>query len=44
MSDDPVDAEIPPEVLAALRSVCLPLPEAYEEPAVGVRWCIRKKN
>jgi YjbR protein len=45
VSDDSVDAEIPAEALATLRSVCLTLPEAYEEPAwVGVRWCIRKKN
>jgi hypothetical protein len=45
VNDDHVDEDIPADVLAALRSVCLRLPEAYEEPAwVGVRWCIRKKN
>jgi hypothetical protein len=45
VSDEPPDADIPPEVLAALRPVCLSLPETYEEPAwVGLRWCVRKKN
>ena len=34
--------EVPGEILARLRSVCLGLPEAYEEPAwVGTRWRIR---
>jgi hypothetical protein len=28
-----------------VRSICLELPEAYEEQAwVGTRWCVRKKN
>ncbi len=37
--------EIPPEIVAELRSVCLGLPEAYEEQAwVGTRWRIRKKT
>jgi hypothetical protein len=37
--------EVPPTTVAALRSVCLALPEAYEEQAwVGTRWCIRKKT
>ena len=37
--------EVPPETVSALRSVCLALPEAYEEQAwVGTRWCIRKKT
>jgi hypothetical protein len=41
----PGHAEVPDEVLEALRSVCLALPEAYEEAAwVGTRWCVRKKN
>lgn len=32
-------------VLAKLRSICLALPEAYEEAAwVGTRWMIRKRN
>ena len=38
-------AEVPPEIVARLRAVCLALPEAYEEPAwVGTRWCVRKRN
>lgn len=33
----------PPEALARMRSICLGLPEAYEEPAwAGTRWRIRK--
>lgn len=37
--------DVAPEVLAELRSICLGLPETYEEPAwVGTRWCVRKKN
>jgi hypothetical protein len=39
------NAEVPLEVVAKLRSVCLGLPEAYEEPAwVGTRWGIRKQT
>jgi YjbR protein len=35
--------EVPIEILAQLRSVCLGLPDAYEEPAwVGTRWRVRK--
>ena len=38
-------AEVPAEIVAELRAVCLALPEAYEEEAwVGTRWLIRKKN
>jgi hypothetical protein len=38
-------AEVPPEIVARLRPVCLALPEAYEEPAwVGTRWCVRKRT
>jgi hypothetical protein len=38
-------AEVPSEIVAAVRSVCLGLPEAYEEPAwVGIRWRIRKRT
>ena len=45
MTELDADPEVPPEVLAALRSVCLGLPETYEEPAwVGTRWCVRKKT
>ena len=44
--DEPdVDPAVPDAVLAELRSVCLGLPETYEEPAwVGTRWCVRKKT
>jgi hypothetical protein len=39
------DADVPEDILEALRPVCLALPEAYEERAwVGTRWCVRKKN
>jgi hypothetical protein len=35
----------PPEVVAALRAVCLALPEAHEEQAwVGTRWRIRTRT
>jgi hypothetical protein len=38
-------ADVPPEILARLRPVCLGLPEAYEEQAwAGRRWRIRKKT
>jgi hypothetical protein len=38
-------AEVPAEIVARLRAVCLALPEAYEEPAwVGTRWSVRKRN
>jgi hypothetical protein len=37
--------DVPPEVLAQLRPVCLGLPETYEEPAwVGIRWRVRKRT
>ena len=37
--------EVASEVLAAVRAVCLGLPDAYEEPAwVGTRWRIRSKT
>jgi hypothetical protein len=37
--------DVPPEVVAQIRSVCIGLPEAYEEPAwVGTRWRIRKQT
>jgi hypothetical protein len=36
---------VPARVLAKLRSICLRLPETYEEAAwVGTRWMIRKRN
>ena len=38
-------ADVPLETVAALRSVCLGLPEAYEEPAwVGTRWRVRTRT
>jgi hypothetical protein len=38
-------ADVPPEVLSALRAVCLALPEAHEEQAwAGTRWRIRTKT
>jgi hypothetical protein len=37
--------DAPPEIVAELRSVCLGLPEAYEEDAwVGTRWRVRKRT
>jgi hypothetical protein len=37
--------DVPPETVAKLRSVCIGLPEAYEEEAwVGTRWRIRKRT
>jgi hypothetical protein len=38
-------ADVPAEVVDRLRSVCLGLPEVYEEQAwVGTRWRIRKQT
>ena len=38
-------ADVPREIVAELRAVCLGLPEAYEEQAwVGTRWRIRKRT
>ena len=37
--------DVAPEIVEQLRSVCIALPEAYEESAwVGTRWRIRKKT
>ena len=37
--------DVPPEIVEHLRSVCLALPEAYEESAwVGTRWRVRTKT
>ena len=37
--------DVAPEILARIRSMCLALPEAYEEQAwVGTRWRIRKRT
>jgi hypothetical protein len=42
MTDRP---DVPAEILAALRPICLRLPEAYEEDAwVGTRWRVRKRT
>lgn len=39
------DADVAPEIVARLRSVCLGLPDAYEELAwVGTRWRIRGRT
>ena len=41
----PDSAEVPEEIVARLRAVCMALPEAYEEQAwIGTRWCIRRKT
>lgn len=38
-------ADVPPRVLAELRTVCLGLPDAYEQQAwAGTRWCVRKRS
>jgi predicted DNA-binding protein (MmcQ/YjbR family) len=38
-------ADVPHDVVAHLRSMCMALPEAYEEQAwVGTRWRIRKRT
>jgi hypothetical protein len=37
--------DVPPAIVARLRSVCMALPEVYEERAwVGTRWMVRKRN
>jgi hypothetical protein len=37
--------DVPPEVLAELRTVCSALPEAAEEQAwVGTRWSVRRRT
>lgn len=36
---------VPDELVARLRSICLALPETYEEPAwTGTRWRVRHKT
>jgi hypothetical protein len=38
-------ADIPPELLDPVRSICLGLPEVHEEPAwIGVRWRVRQRT
>jgi hypothetical protein len=40
-----VAPNVPSKILAKLRTICMRLPDAHEEPAwVGTRWMIRKKN
>ena len=37
--------DIPPRLLDRVRSICLGLPETYEEPAwTGVRWRVRTRT
>ncbi len=37
--------EVPPEIVAKIRSTCIALPEALEEQAwVGTRWRIRRQT
>ena len=37
--------DVPADIVAALRTACLALPEAYEEPAwVGTRWRVGKQT
>ena len=39
------DGDLPAEVVAKLRAICLALPEAHEERAwVGLRWRIRQRT
>jgi hypothetical protein len=41
----PAHDDVPAEVVAALRGLCLPLSGAYEEPAwVGTRWRVRQRT
>ena len=38
-------ADVPAAVLRQLRTVCLGLPDAYEEQAwAGSRWCVRRRT
>jgi hypothetical protein len=38
-------ADVAPELLDRVRSICLGLPETYEEPAwIGVRWKVRQRT
>jgi len=41
----PEYADVPAEVLVAVRQICLRLPDAYEEEAwAGTRWRVRKRT
>lgn len=38
-------SDVPPALLDRVRSICLALPEVYEETAwIGVRWRVRKRT
>ena len=38
-------ADVPPEILAELRAVCLGLPDAHEQQAwAGTRWRVRNRT
>ena len=38
-------ADVPPEIITELRSICTSLPDAYEEPAwTGIRWRVRQRT
>jgi predicted DNA-binding protein (MmcQ/YjbR family) len=38
-------ADVPPEILDRVRSICLGLPETYQEQAwIGVRWRVRRRT
>jgi hypothetical protein len=38
-------SDVPEGVVAALRTICMALPEVHEEQSwAGRRWCIRKRN
>ena len=41
----PEYADVPPVILRRCRTICLALPDAYEEEAwTGFRWMVRKKT
>ena len=38
-------ADVPPDVVANMRAICMALPEVNEDtPWTGARWSIRKRN
>jgi YjbR len=38
-------ADVPADMLGELRTICLGLPDAYEQQAwAGTRWCVRKRS
>ena len=41
----PEYADVPSKIVARLRTICMGLPDAYEEQAwTGVRWMVRRKT